>query len=1056
MAGLGLSAGNAQHNFKLPKEFRDKLEVRMGSVLQGRETMAGFNDAALKRTFAEAYNTFTTKDFRASVKEDRKIEPYLLMFYSAATKAQARGRDPNDKSYNFMADRHTAMFVRLMCSVLKDIGKSPELLHRLSTFENKILNNDQNLSIDTGQEENSYVEVEIPLSYEVKDMHMVQTVARIFGLTTGQAQADINNNRKAWTEEAALKDYKQYQHRLATNSAGTFTDQDFDVDAVFDEWKKNEGAHLGQIILEILSVRPDLNRSTTSATDKPLPTRPQSMYSIEPSYSELGKRMSEHEPGAGAWGHDQTVNLSGLSLEDSNGIRGVDDTSYTFIPQQPRATYKTILHYVMEYDLLNADPSLPYTPLQPVSNDLLVELAVRWRIPQYTRYVTMAEVATKQFLDEMIDAEQLDTVLGEIKTPPPEVKKVPAIQFCTLSLSQIEHSKWTLTDFAAYQHALKESHNFLLRELYEKLVRCYEPKNPTIGVVYAVIGTVETDPAFTQRPEDEEEFRQHLEAGLRAAALEAYRRFVESAIPEVQEDWDFSHVVKLGKSVDALSEKIKKRYKGQDIMGVSPFKVLVEAAFPIFEEDAREIISRVLLVAKDRNEPVNLEDGFELYKELVRVRATHRQKLPGKPFAFHVEGLLEDFVWRWISNAEEQMEGYMDNAVKQDQFQVRFRDQDGFANEEARHSSSVIDAFTLFNQTLTFIKDLNWDDRTHVAKFKKALAKSFSNAIGRYCELVEQMFAKEMDRPTAQDLAASTKTTQEKFLQYARDALATKERAEPFHFYPESFVKLNNIEYAMQALDKLEHEMGVDEAAELLRADEGVKPKGRRPNKYIFTIKIVEAEDLKACDPNGYSDPYVILCDEYQKRLAKTKYIEKTLNPRWNASIDIEVTGPLNVIATIWDYDTFGDHDFVGRTSLKLDPYHFSDYLPREFWLDLDTQGRLLMRVSMEGERDDIQFYFAKAFRHLKRTERDMVRNITDKVSPLLEKAVVHLLTLYLAFYSNQPRIVAGNTAQPAGSQHHSIHCECVEETAINCSSKHTGRCRESPRASLRLLQRQF
>jgi hypothetical protein len=782
MAGLGLGAGNHQHNFKLPKEFQKSLESRMSGVLQGRETMAGYNDAAVKRTFAEAYTTFTANSFRSSVKEDRKIEPYLLMFYSAATKAQAKGKDPNDKGYNFMADRHTAMFVRLMCSVLSAIGKSPELLNRLSAFENKILNNDQNLSIDSGQEENNYHEVEIPLTYDTKDMHMVQVVARIFGLTNSQVQADINKNRHVWTEEAALKDYKQYQHRLSSNLAGTLSSQDFDVDAVFEEWKKNEGAHLGQIILEILSVKPDLNRSTTATTDKPLPTRPQSLYATEQSYSDFGKRMAEPET---ALGYEQPVSLGGLSLEDSTGIRSVDDPSYTFIPPEPRAAYKSILHYVMEHDFLHSDPSLPYTPLQPTSNDLLIELSVRWRIPQYTRYVTLAEVATKQFLDEVIDAEQLNTALDSVKSPPPEVKKVPAIQFYTSGLSDIDHSRWTLTDVAAYKQALKDSHNFLLRELYEKLVRCYEPKNPTIKVVYSVIGGIETDPAFKQRAEDVEEFRQHLENGLRAAALEAYRRFVESAIPEIQEEWDFSHVVKLGKSVDTLCEKIKKRYKGAEIMGVSPFKILVESTFPVFEEDAREIISRVLAVAKDRNEPVNLEDGFELYKELVRVRAIHRQKLPGKPFAFHVEGLLEDFVWRWIKNAEDRMEEYMDNAVKQDQFQVRFRDPDGFASEEARHSSSVIDAFTLFNQTLAYIKDLNWDDRTHVARFKKALAKSFSNAIGRYCELVEQMFAKEMDRPTAQDLAASTKTTQEKFMQYARDALATKERVEPFQFYPE-------------------------------------------------------------------------------------------------------------------------------------------------------------------------------------------------------------------------------------------------------------------------------
>jgi hypothetical protein len=59
----------------------------------------------------------------------------------------------------------------------------------------------------------------------------------------------------------------------------------------------------------------------------------------------------------------------------------------------------------------------------------------------------------------------------------------------------------------------------------------------------------------------------------------------------------------------------------------------------------------------------------------------------------------------------------------------------------------------------------------------------------------------------------------------------------------------------------------------------------------------------------------------------------------------------------------------------------FRDFMPREFWQDLDTQGRLLLRVSMEGERDDIQFYFGKAFRALKRTLRDMTRSITDKLS---------------------------------------------------------------------------
>jgi Ca2+-dependent lipid-binding protein len=191
----------------------------------------------------------------------------------------------------------------------------------------------------------------------------------------------------------------------------------------------------------------------------------------------------------------------------------------------------------------------------------------------------------------------------------------------------------------------------------------------------------------------------------------------------------------------------------------------------------------------------------------------------------------------------------------------------------------------------------------------------------------------------------------------------------------------------MSQLDKLEHEVNVDACVEVIQKNEPLlSVKQRKVSNYVFTIKIVEAEDLKACDVNGLSDPYVVLGDEYQKRLAKTRIIYGNLNPRWDETVDITTQGPLNIIATVWDWDALGDHDCVGRTSIKLDPSHFSDFMPREYWLDLDTQGRLLLRVSMEGERDDIQFYFGKAFRNLTRTERDMTRKITDKVGKHLAR----------------------------------------------------------------------
>jgi hypothetical protein len=248
-------------------------------------------------------------------------------------------------------------------------------------------------------------------------------------------------------------------------------------------------------------------------------------------------------------------------------------------------------------------------------------------------------------------------------------------------------------------------------------------------------------------------------------------------------------------------------------------------------------------------------------------------------------------------------------------------------------------------------------------------------------------------------------------------------------------VKLNNIEYAVQQLDVLEKTMNVDACAEVLAKIAPPKEKQRRPSKYVFTIKIVEAEELKACDPNGTSDPYVVLGDEYQKRLAKTRVVMRNLNPRWDESVDITVQGALNIIATVWDWDTFGDHDYVGRTSLKLDPAHFSDYMPREYWLNLDTQGRLLLRVSMEGERDDIQFYFGKAFRLLKRTERDMTRKITDKVMRRHYSRLIHTNNTSSAFTIHQCFSVSRSLAAPPIKRNYCCICYKLMETpSVRCS----------------------
>jgi hypothetical protein len=128
---------------------------------------------------------------------------------------------------------------------------------------------------------------------------------------------------------------------------------------------------------------------------------------------------------------------------------------------------------------------------------------------------------------------------------------------------------------------------------------------------------------------------------------------------------------------------------------------------------------------------------------------------------------------------------WVDQAVKQDRFVVRTESNDQIPTEDQRHSVSVIDIFSSFNQTIDRIVRLNWDDDLQYAKFMTALSKVIGIGIARYCEVVEQKFSKEMDRLTPEQEATANQSKQEKWLQLAKDAWNNKEKIEPFQFFPE-------------------------------------------------------------------------------------------------------------------------------------------------------------------------------------------------------------------------------------------------------------------------------
>jgi len=1030
---------------RFPHGFMSALDKRLEKVLVGQEKMPEYSDAVVKRTFGAFLNEFKNPTFRKSMEKDRRVEDLLLIFFSKATSVLQAGKSAEDDSWKLMVDRHVALFVRLISTTLASndwTRDRPELTSRLKTLEQKLLQHDQDLADErqrNGGQGGTSIEVEVPRSFEVRDMPLVIRVCRMFAKPTVQAQNDINAHRNEWTEKAALRDLKEYQTHMMLNTKVTLSKDDFDADDAYETWKKGEASDLSQMMLALVQSDPTLAKSTSASS---LPSfKAPSAVQTDSGYSELGKSPSRAEQDS-SYVIDQPVDLSSLSLGDSSprdsGTGSIDSTeaTFTFIPPDARSYYRQVLKVALTSDLQDDElqPAVPADDMPAMkllseqSTELLNEIALRWRVPQFTRLVLFLDVMREKFQNQEISIDILDSAFVFVKEPPLETKKGSKTVKQPLQISLYDREKWTVADHALLQSILSSLHDALLRELFELFQHAYDSKPPSLaGVLTFMDNHIQSDPLFSPNAEDTQAFAQMMSQQLRSKAQERYHGLLSKNVPDDANSWEFYNVIKLGQAVTGLCQKIQKRYKGalSKVMGVSAFPILMEEILPAFAKDANELVARIMKMSQQKDEEVPVQDGFELYRELVDIRSVYAQALPGRVFEFHIEGSLQEFVWRWISMTDSKLIDWVEGAVAHDDFQVR---QDAEAKErgdsptdDERHSQSVVDVYRIFNQSIDQIIKLDWDDDLQYAKFMTAVSKSIGKGVARYCELLETKFAREMDRQTPEQEARAQQKQHERWISAARDVWTTgsmTQKIEPFQFWPESFVKINNIEFATLLLDKVEKEMNVDGCVAAIQKHEPPPPQNfrkRGENKFMFTIKIIEAEDLKAGDMNGLSDPYVVLGDEYQKRLAKTRTVYQSLNPRWDETVDILTTGPLNVIATVWDWDHLGDHDCLGRTSLKLDPNHFNDYLPREYWLDLDTQGRVLVRVSMEGERDDIQFYFGKAFRTLKRTERDMTRRVTDKLSAYIQQCLSRRTLKAITNPSTTAAIAGASMSKMAG-----------------------------------------
>ncbi|EGN94917.1 hypothetical protein SERLA73DRAFT_171280 [Serpula lacrymans var. lacrymans S7.3] len=963
---------------KFPEKLLKVLEQKLQDIAMGKE--AAYSDQLVRRTMAVFYGQFMNEAFRRQMKENRKIEELILMFATHATGVLKKEPTLAGDGWKVELNNQIAQFVKMLRDCLKGVSHvSPELNSRLDIYQAKLA--PQQTPSDSGYDSASISRDRDSLngppgiSMNTIDMSVVMVVAQLFKIPETAMQGEVDRMRKFCTEKAALTDLKTCSKNINAGAPFPGRREDFDNDSAWNHWRSLETSHLSQLMLELVSLNPELAKSTPSDALPSVSTssgRPGSIHSprIESPgaasrHASISSRRSFFGSSSNPDGVPETVN------EEFGGDDEVPvGHHFTYIPPNPKKFYKRLVEYCLIADLevmtspeVDDADEVPLSILSAPHVELINECALRWRIGQPYRAACFLDLI-KEFYER-----------SEVP-----MECVPeALQAISKAVQDTEIEKWSIQDSEYLASIYGTLYNIFLSSLYHSMDAVPNIKRSEVDPYLSTLEHIRESGLIERFDDDIASRIADVQERIKVVSAHYY----EEKMHELQAAPGVNRALPLLLMTDELEKAAKqldKRFPEPIIGQIDLVSLVVDVQIPLFVADLQNSSKRLFESSMNGPTPdVPIQDIFTLYRRSRTLLSMYEAFCPKGHVDFGLGVFFEPYVRQWLLDTDNKTSHWVQAAIAADKFEAE--------NTEG-HSSSIVDLFDSLRSPINFLQDLEWSDDYQEARFFTSLAKTISKAVEQYCRSVEELFMTEMfPRPTDYLQPQKSSAWLEKAKQLATPG---EKKVEPFNFRPESCVKLNNVEAARKLLDNMYNQMQADKITETLENHGPPVPdKAERP-RFLFAVKIVLAEGLVPLDssPSSFLDTFITLSDEAGNRLAKTRTIYETLNPRWDETFDISVEKPLWLMASVRDRALVGKHDTVGRGYICLDPGRFGDFLTHDLWINLDSQGRILLRVSMEGEKDDIQFFFGRAFRSLKRSEGDMIRIFIDKMAPFIRQSI--------------------------------------------------------------------
>ncbi|KAJ3282227.1 hypothetical protein HDU79_010089 [Rhizoclosmatium sp. JEL0117] len=548
-------------------------------------------------------------------------------------------------------------------------------------------------------------------------------------------------------------------------------------------------------------------------------------------------------------------------------------------------------------------------------------------------------------------------------------------------------------------------------------------------------------------PELPVSFKDHIKSIVTTSFESRYEKLYEltSAIDE----GDFEAVVEgLVKLTDMLTDEIEmdhKYYKAAFRKDIDIVKLSMEIYTTAFLKTIGE--QQEFFVSAEGVASAS-QGIFELLKRMRRMDARLERIMPGTS-VINAEKIFSPFVLKWLDFIGTTTMEWVANAMRADTFEPigDFDDTGG----DPPHSSSVMDVFTAINHELSFIMDLKWSNQAQNAGFYQKFAKTIFTAIEQYCDVIGTGELKPAEGAGGKkwvdmitQLRANKKTAPTDIQSESCVKLCNIEFALS---KLEELAKIMNVAALTQATKDYRATIAPVLKEKAKKSKGANSPAAAEPDSEAvsgaFKIQVMYAENIKPVTSAGLANSYVTIrvpegtvvpppdsldvtgvdagspatappaavtaaaapsgptvapiLNGANCEMARTRVINESINPVWDEEFLLLLPPVTRLDLNVYSKNLITNDPLCGQATLDLGEKSrlkkkLADHHTHDVFLELEPQGRVLLRLTLDGEREDVEFWFRRAREKLGRTRNDFVRVLSSRVSPYVKEVLVKAL----------------------------------------------------------------